>query len=97
MSDDDNGDQDLTIRIGHEELVVRQRYEAASIINDILIAIWFTVGSIMYFFPEWSTAGTWCFLLGSVELLVRPVIRLSRRTHLQRLNRSRPHETARDF
>lgn len=74
----------LTLHIGRDELILRQRYEVASIVNDILIAIWFIVGSIMFFFSELMVAGTWCFLAGSVELLVRPLIRLTRQVHVRR-------------
>ena len=84
MKDLSEGAVDL--RIGREELVIRQRYEVVSIVNDILIAIWFIVGSILFFSPTETELGTWLFLLGSAELLVRPVIRLSRRIHLQRVH-----------
>lgn len=84
------------MRIGHEELVIRRRYEAASIVNDILIALWFIAGSIMFFSEALTTAGTWCFLAGSIELLIRPIIRLSRQLHLRRLGTQR-HEAAHDF
>lgn len=75
----------LVVHIGHEELVIRHRYETASIVNDILIAVWFIAGSIMFFYSDLMTAGTWCFLLGSVELLIRPGLRLSRQIHIGRL------------
>ncbi|MDO8143679.1 MULTISPECIES: YrhK family protein [Isoptericola] len=89
-------DRDITLRIGHEELVVRQRYETASIANDVLIGLWFVVGSALFFSESTATAGTWLFLLGSIQMLLRPGIRLRRRLHLQRLGS--PHaETARDF
>ncbi|MEI7031871.1 YrhK family protein [Streptomyces pratensis] len=79
----------LVIRMGGQELVIGRRYEAASIANDALIAVWFVVGSIMFFSEQWTTAGTWCFLIGSIELLLRPAIRLTRHLHLHRV-RSRP-------
>jgi hypothetical protein len=82
--------RNLTLRIGDEEIVIRKRYEAASIANDVLIALWFIVGSIMFFSEEWTTPGTWCFLIGSIELLIRPLIRLFRHVHLQRIGSSRP-------
>jgi hypothetical protein len=88
---------ELTVRIGHEELVIRQRYETASIVNDILIALWFITGSIMYFSADLTTAGTWCFLAGSVELLIRPVIRLTRQIHLRRIGAVHPPAAAHDF
>lgn len=74
------------VRIGREELAVRQWYEVASIANDILIACWFIVGSILFFSPAYTELGTWLFLAGSIELLIRPVIRLTRRIHLQRVH-----------
>ena len=79
-------DRALMIRIGKEELIVRRRYEAASTVNDILIALWFIAGSLMFFSSDWERTGVWCFLLGSVELMIRPAIRLARHVHLARLH-----------
>lgn len=76
----------ITLTIGHDELIIRRRYEVLSILNDILVALWFIVGSVLFFSDATTIAGTWCFLVGSVELLVRPMIRLSRRVHLQRVS-----------
>jgi hypothetical protein len=83
--------------IGHGELLLRRRYETASIVNDILIAVWFIAGSIMFFYPATATLGTWMFLLGSIELAIRPSIRLIRRVHLHRLQLTAPHESEQDF
>ena len=88
----------LTIHIGRDELIIRKRYEVLSIVNDILVALWFIVGSILFFSDATTIAGTWCFLAGSVELLIRPVIRLSRRVHLTRIAGSTAAvETSQDF
>lgn len=82
-------DRDLTIRIGHDELVIRRRYEVMSIANDVLTALWFVAGSILFFWDATTRAATWMFLLGSIEFLARPSIRLARRIHLRRLNPAR--------
>ena len=89
----------LTIRVEAAEAAIRRRYEAASIANDLLIAVWFLVGSVMFFSPDWQTAGTWCFVFGSVELLVRPVIRLIRHIHLLRMHGGNyaAQESSQDF
>lgn len=78
-------DRPLTFTIGREELVVRQRYEVLSIVNDILVALWFVIGSVLFFWESTTTTATWFFLVGSLQFLARPVIRLSRRVHLQRI------------
>jgi len=36
-------DKDIEFRIGHEEVVLRRRYEVLSIVNDLLIGLWFVV------------------------------------------------------
>lgn len=81
----DEVDRPLVVRVGHEELVIRRRYEAASIANDVLIGLWFLVGSFMFLVPVTVFWGTWLFVIGSAQMLIRPLIRLSRQLHLQRL------------
>ena len=87
---------DIEFRIGHDEVILRQRYEVASIANDLLVAIWFVIGSVLFFSDSTATAGTWLFLLGSIQLMVRPMIRLARKVHVQRLARG-PVEPDDDF
>lgn len=88
--------KDIELHIGHDELILRGRYEVLSILNDVLIALWFVIGSVLFFFETTTTAGTWLFLLGSIQLMIRPVIRLSRRIHLSRIGGATA-ESARDF
>jgi hypothetical protein len=78
----------FTIRIGHDELVIRHRYEIASILNDFFIAVWFLIGSILFLFASLEEAGVWLFILGSAQLLIRPIIRLTRMIHLQKIPKS---------
>ncbi|HET7328963.1 MAG TPA: YrhK family protein [Nocardioidaceae bacterium] len=77
----------MTLRLGDDELVIRQRYAAAGILNDVMLVVWFVVGGVFFFFPSLVTVGLWCFVAGSVQLLIRPLIRLIRRSHLRRLRR----------
>ncbi len=94
-------DRDLLIRIGHDELLIRRRYETLSIINDILAGVMFVVGSVLFFSPSTAVAGTWLFVIGSVSMLLRPTIRLTRRFHLIRAcgdgDKAGAHETSMDF
>ncbi|MEB3370008.1 YrhK family protein [Saccharopolyspora mangrovi] len=83
--------------IGHGERLLRHRYETASVVNDMLIAAWFIAGSIMFFQPSMFTLGTWMFLLGSIELAIRPSIRLLRHVHLRRIQAAGPPESDHDF
>jgi len=78
-------DNPLTLKFGHEELIIRRRYELLSIINDFFIAIWFLAGSILFLFPAYETAAVWLFIIGSFQFLVRPTIRLISHVHIQRI------------
>ncbi len=79
-------EQNITLRIGHDEIVLRKRYEILSIVNDILVGLWFIVGSVLFFFESTVTAGTWLFVAGSTELLIRPLIRLARHIHVKKVH-----------
>ena len=82
---EDRADNPLTLRLGHEELIIRRRYEMISIINDFFIAIWFLVGSILFLFPEYEKVAIWLFIVGSFQLLIRPTIRLLSHIHVKRI------------
>ncbi len=79
-----DGAEDIVVHIGREELVVRRRYEFLSILNDFLIGFWFLIGSVAFFSPAWEEIGIWLFVVGSAELLVRPIIRLAHYIQLRR-------------
>jgi hypothetical protein len=80
--------KDLDLDVGGKELVLHNRYEVLSILNDVMIALWFIVGSILFFNESTATAGTWMFLAGSVELMIRPVIRLTRNIHIKSVSKT---------
>jgi hypothetical protein len=95
--EDPGTSRSLSITIGDEELVIRHKYEVASIVNDIMVAAWFVAGSLLFFSESTTTVGTWLFLLGSIQLMIRPLIRLARRVHLTRIGDGAPGDTGRDF
>ena len=87
----------VTISLGNQEIVLRQRYELLSIINDIGIFLFFTVGSVAFYWHELFNLGVTLFVIGSAQLGIRPLIRFFRRVQLRSLTKGMPHEVARDF
>ena len=83
--DEQSMDNPLTLKLGHEELIIRRRYEMISIINDFFIAIWFLIGSLLFLFPAYEKAAAWLFVVGSFQFLVRPTIRLVSHIHIKRI------------
>lgn len=72
----------IVFNIGHDPIIISRRYQLASIINDFLIGLWFLFGSGLLFFPQWENAAIWCFVIGSAEFLIRPIIRLIHHVHI---------------
>lgn len=52
---------------------------------DFAAAVFFIIGSIMFFSEAWMTTGTWLFLIGSVFFAMKPALRLSRELKLAKL------------
>lgn len=79
-----HNDDNPRIRIGGKRhvFVLNHRYEALSILNDIFIGVFFTAGSILFYFSSLQNVAIMLFLLGSIDFLLRPVIRLARRMHI---------------
>jgi hypothetical protein len=104
-SDDETGDEGpdegggapATLQLGDQEIVLRQRFEMASIANEFLVAVCFTVGSVAFFREELFYLGVTLFVVGSALIGVRPLIRFVRRIQLTRITRGTPQEVARDF
>ncbi|WP_020677712.1 YrhK family protein [Geopsychrobacter electrodiphilus] len=69
--------------LGREHVIVQRRYEAVGAINDLLIAIWFLVGSFFFLSNSLVERGTWLFIVGSVQLLIKPVLKLASLIHVR--------------
>lgn len=102
MSDNNRNQQDtekdpdppVKIDVGDEEIVISNRYESLSIVNDVLIGIFFFVGSILFYFKPLEFWAVTLFVLGSVDFLLRPTIRIARRIHLQRIGKQSSNDAS---
>ena len=63
---------------------IQNAYQASFILVDFGAALLFVIGSILFFDPQWTYPGTWCFLVGSVFFAVKPTLRLARFLHLRK-------------
>ncbi len=85
----------LTWTFGPEQLVIRRRYEVISMLNDLMTGLWFVIGSCFFFYASLQTPAIWLFLIGSVQLLIRPIILIAKDVHLRRIpNDNHPPEHA---
>ena len=81
----ENEHPEIDVVSGHHELIIRNRYKFYYNVNDVLIAVWFIIGSTLFFWKETETIAIWFFLFGSIELLIRPLMRIFREIHLKKI------------
>ncbi len=62
--------------IGGFGVFFNKRYHLLSTINDLMLGVWFVIGSVLFLFEQTQIAGTILFILGSVQLLGRPILKL---------------------
>lgn len=75
----------LDIDLGSEHIIIQRRYEALGALNDLLIAIWFLIGSFFFLNDTLVEDGTWLFIVGSTQLLIKPLIKLTGLIHLNQI------------
>lgn len=54
-------------------------------INDVMLALFFIVGSFLFFSEATTFYGTVLFVIGSFELLIRPIITIVRDIHIYKI------------
>ena len=57
-------------------------YEKLYTTIDMLAALFFVVGSVLFFSEAWAVTATWCFLIGSLMFAAKPTARFAREFHL---------------
>ena len=75
----------LDVDIGQDHIVIQRRYDALGAFNDLLIAVWFLIGSFFFLKESLMTDGTWLFIAGSAQLLIKPLIKLISLIHVGRV------------
>ncbi|MDW5471670.1 YrhK family protein [Staphylococcus equorum] len=58
-------------------------------INDIMLALFFIVGSFLFFSESTTFYGTVLFVIGSFELLIRPIITIFRDIHIYKIKKDK--------
>ncbi|SIS40216.1 YrhK family protein [Salimicrobium flavidum] len=60
-------------------------YKVLYTVNDFTSGLWFFIGSILFYFSEpMKTWGVTLFVLGSIQFMVRPTIRLVHEAHARK-------------
>ncbi|WP_417696558.1 YrhK family protein [Psychromonas sp.] len=76
---------DFDLDIGQRHIAIQRRYEALGAFNDLFIAIWFLIGSVFFLNDALIESGTWLFIVGSAQLIIKPVIKLLSLVHVNKI------------
>ncbi|MFD1677733.1 YrhK family protein [Alicyclobacillus fodiniaquatilis] len=79
-----NGNEIIDVNFEQRKVVIHERYEKLRILSDLLLGIWFLSGSIMFFYKHWTYWGTWLFVIGSVQMLIGPSIKIIHKLHMKK-------------
>ncbi|MDN6639166.1 MAG: YrhK family protein [Tetragenococcus sp.] len=80
-----NNRQELTFTLFHHDIKIDAFYNLLYQVNDIILALFFIVGSFLFFKESTTFYGTILFVIGSFQLLIRPLIMISREIHIRSL------------
>ena len=83
---------EFDLDIGSEHIVIQRRYEALGALNDLLIAVWFLIGSFFFLNDSLIESGTWLFIAGSAQLIIKPLIKLTSLIHVSKVALSNSNE-----
>lgn len=57
-------------------LFYKRIYHILYTLNDLMLGLWFLIGSILFYFETLKTWGIHFFVLGSLQFILKPTIRL---------------------
>lgn len=75
----------LDVQMGTYEVSFSKKYRFIALMNDFTLGLEFLIGSVLFLFESTQTAGTILFILGSAQLLARPVIKIMHAFYFSRI------------
>ena len=75
----------MELDLGQKHIITQRRYEVLGAINDFFIAVWFLIGSFFFLSDSLVQSGTWLFIVGSAQLLIKPVLKLISLVHVKKI------------
>jgi len=86
----------MELDLGQKHIITQRRYEALGAINDFFIAVWFLIGSFFFLSDALVQSGTWLFIVGSAQLLIKPVLKLISLIHVKKIYDQKKNKSTKD-
>lgn len=74
----------LNLQLGKIEVAFNKRYRFISLLNDLTLGLEFLIGSILFLFESTKSMGHILFIIGSIQLLGRPIIKIMHAFYISR-------------
>ncbi|WP_066187960.1 MULTISPECIES: YrhK family protein [Gracilibacillus] len=78
-------DNELDLNLRNVQLRITSFYKFLYQINDLILGIIFLIGSFLFFSESTTFYGTILFVIGSVQMLIRPVISIVHDIHISKV------------
>ncbi|WP_158595116.1 YrhK family protein [Oceanobacillus piezotolerans] len=72
------------LEMGKFELFFSRRYRLLSLVNDLTLGLWYVTGSILFLFHSTEKIGNIFFILGGIQLLGRPILKMTHAFFIRR-------------
>lgn len=82
----------LNLQMGKFEVAFNKRYRFISLLNDLTLGLEFLIGSILFLFESTKTLGNILFIIGSLQLLGRPIIKIIHAFYISRRSQGNLNE-----
>ncbi|MEF3329444.1 YrhK family protein [Oceanobacillus sp. M60] len=84
--------QELDLHVSRVELKVTSIYKLLYQLNDLILGLVFLTGSFLFFSDNTMFAGTVLFVIGSIQMLVRPIISIIHDFHLSKVKQKQKRD-----
>ncbi|ASK60812.1 hypothetical protein CFK37_00620 [Virgibacillus phasianinus] len=77
----------LDVQLGTYEVSFSKKYRFLALMNDFTLGLEFLIGSVLFLFESTQTGGTILFIIGSAQLLARPIIKIMHAFYFSRVTK----------
>lgn len=76
---------DIEIESKRFKIYFQQKYQIISLTNDVITGLMFVAGSLLNLFGAPAVYGSVIYLLASIFLTIRPILKILRKTWISKL------------
>lgn len=84
MARDKNNKRFLNIHMGPYSISFKKTKLFFANLNDFFVSLWFMLGSVLYFFDIANGLKVVLYLIGSSQLMIKSILKLSKQANMEK-------------